>query len=121
MKKILVVDDEKEIRELIKEGLEKNKYTALTASSGQEALALCKIHKPDLVLLDIAMPLMDGYQVCAALKQDVQTQTIPVIFLTGKDLDPHGILERSQDLGASGYVNKPSTLRDLLEKIKEIL
>ncbi len=121
MKKILVVDDENDVRELIKAGLDRTKYTTLTAASGAQALSICKTDKPDLILLDIAMPVMDGYQVCEKLKQDPQTKDIPVLFLTGKDLDPRGIIERYEDLGACGYVPKPSTLKYLLEKIGEIL
>jgi CheY-like chemotaxis protein len=121
MKKILVVDDESDVRELIKAGLDKTKYTTLSAASGMEALGICKINKPDLILLDIAMPMMDGYQVCEKLKQDPQTKDIPVLFLTGKDLDPRGIIERYEHLGACGYIPKPSTLKELLEKIGEIL
>ena len=121
MKKILVVDDENDVRELIKAGLDRTGYTTLTAASGAQALSICKTDKPDLILLDIAMPIMDGYQVCEKLKQDPQTKDIPVLFLTGKDLDPRGIIERYEDLGACGYIPKPSTLKGLLEKIGEIL
>jgi len=121
MKKILVVDDENDVRELIKAGLDRTGYTTLIAASGAQALSICKTDKPDLILLDIAMPIMDGYQVCEKLKQDSQTKDIPVLFLTGKDLDPRGIIERYEDLGACGCIPKPSTLKDLLEKIGEIL
>jgi CheY-like chemotaxis protein len=121
MKKILVVDDEVEVRELIKAGLDKTEYATLVAASGADALGICKTDKPDLILLDIAMPVMDGYQVCEQLKQDPQTKDIPVLFLTGKDLDPRGIIERYQSLGACGYIPKPSTLKELLDKIQEVL
>ena len=121
MKKIMVVDDEKEVRELIKTGLEKADYATVLASSGAEALDICKAEKPDLILLDIAMPMMDGYQVCEKLKADPQTKEIPVLFLTGKDLDPRGIIERYETLCACGYIPKPSTLKELLDKIKEVL
>ncbi len=121
MKKILVVDDEKEVRDLITASLNKTEYKALLAESGQEALKICQSDKPDLILLDIAMPVMDGYQVCEKLKQDSNTKDIPVLFLTGKDLDPRGIIDRNESLGACGYIPKPSTLKELLEKIKEIL
>ena len=121
MKKILIVDDEAEVRELIKASLDKTEYTTLLAESGDQALEVCKTEKPDLILLDIAMPMMDGYQVCQKLKQDSKTSGIPVLFLTGKDLDPRGIIERGESLGACGYIPKPSTLKELLEKIKEVL
>jgi len=121
MKKILVVDDEADVRELIKAGLDKTKYKTITAASGAQALGICKTDKPDLILLDIAMPMMDGYQVCEKLKQDPRTKDIPVLFLTGKDLDPRGVIERYEHLGACGYIPKPSTLKELLDKIQEIL
>jgi len=121
MKKILVVDDEQEIRELIKKKLEQTKYKAITAANGQEALVICKTTKPDLILLDIAMPKMDGYQTCEKLKKDKDTKNIPVLFLTGKDLDPEGLIARYKDLGACGYIPKPSTFKELLEKIKEVI
>jgi two-component system, OmpR family, alkaline phosphatase synthesis response regulator PhoP len=121
MKKILIVDDEQDIREVIKKKLEENKFSVRTAANGEEALVICKSDKPDLVILDIAMPLMDGYQVCENLRKDKTTQDIPVLFLTSKDLSPESILEHSRDLGACGYLPKPSSIGVLLEKIKEIL
>lgn len=121
MKKILVVDDEKEIRDLIKEKLTQDKYRVMTASSGTEALIICKTSRPDLILLDIAMPEIDGYETCAKLKQDPKTKDIPVLFLTGKDLEPEGIMERCKNLGVVGYISKLSTLKELLEKVREII
>ncbi len=120
-KKILIVDDEKEIRDLLKDKLTKDKYTVKTAANGQEALAMCRINPPDLVLLDIAMREMDGYQTCEKLKEDPKTKDIPVLFLTGKDLEPKAIVERCKNLGAFGHISKLSTLKDLLEKIKEVI
>jgi len=121
MKKILVVDDEKEIRGLLKEKLEKNKYAVLIAASGQEALNICKTNPPDLILLDIAMPEMDGYLTCEKLKQDPKAKDIAVLFLTGKELQPQGIIERCKNLGALGHISKLSTLKELMEKIQEII
>jgi CheY-like chemotaxis protein len=121
MKKILVVDDEDDIRQILKKKLEQNGFVAQAASSGSEALAICKTDKPDLILLDIAMPEMDGYQTCEKLKQDKSTRDIPVLFLTAKDLEPKSIYEHYEKLGAAGYMPKPSVLQDLLKKIKEII
>jgi CheY-like chemotaxis protein len=121
MKRILIVDDEKEIGGLIKKKLEQKKYEAKTALSGKEALAICRSTKPDLILLDIAMPDMDGYQFCEQLRGDAEIKNIPVLFLTGKDFDPKGIIKRYKELGACGYITKPSTFEDLLEKIKEVI
>ncbi len=121
MKKILVVDDESDLREILRKKLEQNKFEVLTASGGEEALGICRLQKPDLVLLDIAMPGMDGYQACEKLKEDKLTRDIPVLFLTAKDLDPQGMNERLGSLGACGYLPKPSTFSELLDKIKEVL
>jgi CheY-like chemotaxis protein len=121
MKKILVVDDEKGIRELIKDRLSQNKFEVILAQDAKEALSICKTNPPDLILLDIAMPEIDGYEVCRQLKQDKNTKDIPVIFLTGKDLEPEGILDHCRDLSAAGYISKLSTLKELLEKVKEAI
>jgi CheY-like chemotaxis protein len=121
MKTILIVDDEQEIRELLKKKLEQNKYTAITAVNGSEALIVAKTNKPDLVLLDIAMPAMDGYETCEKLRKDKYTRDIPVLFLTAKELEPQSLVQRYKDLGACGYLPKPSTFNELLAKIKEII
>lgn len=121
MKRVLIVDDEEEIRGLIKDKLEKNGYQVLTAANGEEALTISKINLPDLILLDIVMPRLDGYSTCTKLKEDSQTKNIPIVFLTGKDLTPEGIMERCKTLGASGYIPKPSTLKELLDKVKEVI
>ncbi|MFH1458712.1 MAG: response regulator [Candidatus Omnitrophota bacterium] len=121
MKKILIVDDEPESREILKKKLEQNQYEAITASGGQEALGICQAQKVDLILLDIAMPGMDGYQTCEKLKQDKSTQDISVLFLTAKDLDPEGMAQRYDSLGACGYLSKPLTFTELLAKIKQAI
>jgi CheY-like chemotaxis protein len=121
MKKILIIDDEKEIRDLIAKKLAQYEYTTLTAGNGKEALSICKANPPDLILLDIAMPEMDGYEICAKLKKDPATQDIPVLLLTAKDLDPKGIIERYKNTGACGYISKPATFEELLTKIKEVI
>ena len=121
MKKILVVDDEKNIRDLLKDKLEKSNFSVTLASSGQEALGACKRESPDLLLLDIAMPDMDGYQTCDRLKSDRETSGIPVLFLTGKELAPEGVIEHCRNLGACGHISKLSTLKELLGKIQEII
>ena len=121
MKKILVVDDEKEIRDLVKERLTQNNYEVLTAANGREALDICKTQIPDLILLDIVMPEMDGYITCEKIRNDKSTKDIPVLFLTGKDLHHHGIIERCKNLFVQGYISKLTTLKDLLKKIEEIV
>lgn len=121
MKKILIVDDEKEIRELIKDRLAQRQYSVITASSGNEALIIAKTSLPDLILLDIAMPQMDGYTTCENLKKDLKTRGIPVLLLTGKDLESKGVIERCSNVGALDYVSKMSSLKELLDKVKEVI
>ena len=122
MKKILVVDDEKEIAKLIQERLaQEKKFSVFTASGAQEAWNICKTQTPDLILLDIAMPEMDGYTLCEKLRKEKNTRNTPVLFLTGKDLQPQSIIERCKKLDVYGYISKTSTLKELLAKIKEVL
>ncbi len=121
MKKILVVDDEQDIRDYLQKRLVKSGYDASSASNGQEALERCRREAFDLVLMDIAMPVMDGYEACKRLKEDHATASIPVMLLTSKDLDPKGIAERMKELDVAGYVTKPATVDDLLDRMKQIL
>ncbi len=121
MKKILVVDDEQSIRELIKDKLLKDNFSVIAAASGEEGVALARLKKPDLILLDIAMSGIDGYSACKEIKSDSQTQNIPVVFLTGKDLDLQSVAQRCNELSASGYISKASSLKELSDKIREVL
>jgi DNA-binding response OmpR family regulator len=81
-KKILIVDDENDVRFLLKKGLASKGYNILSASNGEDALALAKSKQPDLIILDVLMPGMDGPEVDAKLKEDTKTKDIPVMFLT---------------------------------------
>ena len=121
MKTILVVDDEQEIRELQKKKLEKYDYKVITACSGEEALSVCKTNHPDLVLLDIAMPGLDGYGVAVQLKRDEVTKNIPIIFITAKELDPRTVNRRVDEIGAFDFLMKPCAFEDLLAKIKSAI
>lgn len=121
MQRILVVDDEEEVRQLLKKGLENNKYSVITAAGGNEALEICKVVKPDLILLDIMMPEVDGYQVCKSLKENEPTRDIPVIFLTAKDLEPAGIRELYTQFDARVYIPKPTTIEEVLQKVRGVI
>jgi CheY-like chemotaxis protein len=88
---------------------------------GQEAIAICQTNHPDLVLLDIAMPEIDGYLTCENLKQDDKTKDIRVLFVTGKGLLPKGIDKHCQDLSTCGYISKPFQIDELLKKITDVL
>jgi PleD family two-component response regulator len=103
--KILVVDDDPNIRELIVETLNGDKYNPLEARDGMEALQLCEIERPDIVVLDVMMPDLDGLEVCLRLRGEALTRHIPIILLTAK-----GLLEdkiKGMDTGADDYMTKP--------------
>ena len=115
-KTILVIDDEPEILELVKEFLEEEYYHVLTAISGFEGLELLKKNKVHLVLLDIAMPKMNGLEVLMELKKNPETSTLPVLMLTGR-LDTKLIMEATK-IGAKDYITKPFNPNNLLKWIK---
>lgn len=100
--KILIADDEPEIRDLLRLYLENEKYEVIEAKNGNEALSLVSAQKPDLCLLDIMMPEMDGYQVLKAIREN---NNIPVIIISAKDADSEKIL--GLNLGADDYISKP--------------
>ncbi len=117
-KLVMVVDDEKHIVDLIKLTLG-DEYDYLDAFSGQEALLKVKQKKPDLILLDIMMPGMDGYEVAQKLKADPDTKDIVLAMVSAKKED-HDILE-GIDVGAIAFITKPFNPYDLQEKVKELL
>lgn len=112
---ILVVDDEKDILELLKYNLEKEGYKVLTAHNGREALKVVR-QKPDLVILDIMMPELDGWEVCKAIRKDPSTAKIPVVFLTARDSEFDEVL--GLELGADDYIVKPVKVRTLVARAK---
>ncbi len=118
-KKILVVDDEKDIVEMLKYNLEKEGYSVITALNGKRALKQAQENKPHLILLDIMMPEMDGWEVCKQLMRDEKTATIPVLFLTAKDSEVDEVV--GLELGADDYIVKPISIRKLVARIKTAL
>lgn len=120
-KKILVVDDELEILELTKIRLSDKNYEVFTASDGPDAIDLCKNTRPDLVLLDIALPNLDGYAVASELRKNKDMEKTRIIFVTAKELDPGSISKRIEELDCSGYLMKPFNAEELLDKIKQVL
>jgi len=119
MKKILIADDHSEVVELVRVTLERGDYEIVDASNGKEALKKVRLEKPDLVLLDVVMPKMDGFEVCRKLKKDPQTKEIPIIILTAKAQEVDK--EKGREVGASDYITKPFSPSALLTKIEEIL
>jgi two-component system response regulator VicR len=117
-RKILVVDDEPNVRRLLRAVLRK-KFTVVEAEDGVQAVEIAIIEKPDLILMDIMMPKMDGYTSCYVLKKKPATSSIPVIMLTALDLKLNRQL--SKEIGARGYITKPFNSKDLLSNIAQVL
>ena len=117
--KILVVEDEEEIQELVRYNLAKEAYLVSCAGSGEEALQKARLDSPDLVVLDLMLPGLDGLEVCRILKQDSTTRDTPVVMLTAKGEESDII--RGLELGADDYVTKPFSPRVLVARIRAVL
>lgn len=119
MKKVLIADDKPEVVELVRVTLEGEDYQVIDAFDGEEALRKTTKEKPDLIILDVVMPKMDGYEVLGNIKKDPKTKDIPVIMLSakGQKLDR----EKGMKLGAIDYIVKPFSPSDLLGKLEKIL
>ena len=117
-KKVLIVDDEEPIRLLVFSILGKD-YIVIEASDGGEAISVAHRQKPDLILMDILMPRVDGYTACYRLKNDAVTKAIPVVMLTGVGFELNEKLSRQ--LGANGYITKPFSPQELLDMIDKFL
>ena len=117
--KILVADDSPNIREILKLSLETDGYTVVLAEDGEQALALVAREKPDLVIMDIMMPRVNGFQVCRRLKSDRATHDVPVIMLTAKSGNQDVFW--GKDCGADEYITKPFSTRELGKTIDRLL
>ena len=116
---ILIADDDEDIRHLIAFRLERSGYTVVSAQDGAEALALAREHVPDLAVLDVRMPKLDGLEVTRALRADEATRRMPIILLTAKVQD--GDVQRGFDAGADDYVRKPFSPQELRSRVQAIL
>ena len=117
--RILLVDDEPSIVKMVRKRLETEGYEVLVAMDGKEALDKARSDRFDLIVLDLMLPKMNGYEVCTALKQDPNTQKVPVVILTAKVQDKDEKL--AKECGADAYVRKPFNAQDLTAQIKALL
>ncbi len=117
--KILVVDDEEHIRKILKFKLEKHGYYVITADNGEIALQMVRRENPDLIILDLMMPKMDGFEVCKRIRKNFQTAQIPIIMLTAKS----DMVDKIKGLagGANDYLVKPYSNEELLLRVKNVL
>jgi two-component system, OmpR family, alkaline phosphatase synthesis response regulator PhoP len=117
--KVLVVDDEVYILHILDFILGAESYDVVTATNGEQALQKVRDEKPDLVILDIMMPKLDGYETCRMIKNDAATKHIPVILLTAKGREIDQKLGR--EVGANDYITKPFSPNKLIERVQAIL
>jgi len=117
--KVLVIDDEPDILKLVKISLEMVEFEVVSALSGEEALEYLENNMPALILLDVMMPDMDGYQICRHLRRDIKTKNLPIVMLTARG--QKGDAEKGFKAGASEYVLKPFDPYELGKQIYAIL
>jgi two-component system phosphate regulon response regulator PhoB len=116
---IVVIDDEEDIRELIRYNLSKDGFAVECAVSGEEGVELVQREKPDLVILDLMLPGIDGLEVCRRLKADPVLKTIPIVMVSARGEEPDVI--SGLELGADDYVSKPFSPRVLLARVRSVL
>jgi len=118
-KKIVLAEDEPQIARLVEFKLKKEGYQVICKGNGEEALAAIKTEKPDLILLDVMMPVMDGYEVLRRVKEDENLKNIPVVMLTARAQERDVV--KGIDMGADDYITKPFHPAELLARVKRIL
>ncbi len=118
-KRVLIVDDEKDLADMVRFRLEANGYEISLAHDGQQALEVARKEKPDLIILDLMLPKMDGYKVCGLLKKDMRYASIPIIIFTAKAQTDD--MKLGEEVGADAYLTKPFEPAVLLGKIKELI
>lgn len=119
MAKILIADDERDIRDLVAFTLRFAGHEVIATSNGEEALQVAQTNLPDLILLDVRMPRLSGYDACRQLKEIPATQAIPIVFLSAKGQEAE--VNLGMQSGAVEYIIKPFSPDDLLKRVKEIL
>jgi DNA-binding response OmpR family regulator len=115
----LIVEDERDIRELIAFTLQLGAIETLEASNGEDGVAKARAHRPDLILMDVRMPKMTGFEACKTLKTDAETKDIPVVFLSAKGQVSE--IQQGMDSGALEYILKPFAPDELLKQVQDIL
>ena len=114
--KILVVEDDPNLLETLKYNLRKEGYDVVTASDGEQAIAVARREKPDLIILDIMLPKMNGFEVCRILRKEM---TVPILMLTAKADETDKIV--GLEIGADDYMTKPFSMRELLARVRAML
>ena len=118
-KKILITEDSPTVLEILKSVLAEEGYEVIAAVDGKEALDLVKAEKPDLIILDVMLPKIDGYKVCRMLKFDDKYKDIPIIMLTARAKETDEKL--GKEVGADAYIKKPFEPEMIIDKVRELL
>lgn len=119
MKRILIVDDEPNIVMSLEYTFKKNNFEVFIARDGQEALDILKNQLPDIIILDVMMPMVDGYSTLEQIKKDERLENCKVIFLSAKNKEKD--IEKGLSLGANLYMTKPFSLKKMVEQVNELL
>ena len=119
MKKILIVDDEPNIVMTLEYTFKKSNYEVFIARDGQEALDILKTNFPDVIILDIMMPMVDGFATLEQIRKDANLQHTKVMFLSAKNKESD--IEKGMALGADAYMTKPFSIKKVVEKVEELL
>lgn len=119
MAKILIAEDERDIRDLIVFTLQFAGYQVAAAANGEEAVNMARQNKPDLILMDVRMPRMTGYEACALMKADPDLRDVPVVFLSAKGQDSE--IQTGLQVGAVEYLLKPFAPDQLILRVQEVL
>jgi DNA-binding response OmpR family regulator len=118
-RKILIIEDDKDIVEMLDYNLKEEGYDTISALNGEQGIALAGKERPDLIILDIMLPIMDGFEVCRTLKNDDRVAQIPIIILSAKSQETDKVV--GLELGADDYVTKPFSPRELIARTRAIL
>jgi DNA-binding response OmpR family regulator len=116
---ILIIDDEKDLLELVRYNLEKERFDVIVASDGESGVDIATKHQPDLIVLDLMMPGVDGLEICRRLRADERTARVPLIMLTARATEADRVV--GLEMGADDYVTKPFSPRELVARIKAVM
>jgi two-component system alkaline phosphatase synthesis response regulator PhoP len=117
--KVLLVDDEEVLRRVMARGLERHGYSVIQSDNGEEALKIAQQESPSLIILDLVMPGLLGFEVCATLRRDERFRKTPIIIMSAKSYKPD--IEKAKELGADAYVVKPIEIGELVKLAQEHL
>ena len=119
MRKVAVVDDDRDVRELLEESLSRVGYDVKLAANGLRLISTLHVDRPDLILLDVMMSWIDGFELCKAIKQNSEFKGIPIVFISGRTAPAD--IERGLECGAVDYFPKPLDMERLLNRVREIV